>query len=76
MRPSSRGRHHSCHLVIEARVGAAVAGQADVNVNRSQLIDPQAAEVAFDTLAQLMRIDPLDGLDLDKFRLARERFGD
>jgi len=51
-----------------------VAGQAEVN--RSQLIDPQAAEVAFDTLAQLMRIDPLDGLDLDKFRLARERFGD
>jgi hypothetical protein len=74
MRPSSRGRHHSCHLVIEARVGAAVAGQAEVN--RSQLIDPQAAEVAFDTLAQLMRIDPLDGLDLDKFGLARERFGD
>jgi hypothetical protein len=40
------------------------------------LVDPQAAEVAFDILVQLMRIDPLDGLDLDKFGLARERFGD
>jgi len=39
------GRHHSGHLVIEGRVGAAVAGQAEVD--RSQLIDPQAAEVAF-----------------------------
>jgi hypothetical protein len=56
------------------RVGAAVAGQADVD--RSRLIDPQAAEVAFDALAQLVRIDPLDGLDLGKFGLAQDRFGD
>ena len=48
------GRHHGGQLVIEARVGLAGAGQAEVD--RRQLIHPQAAEVVFDALAQPARL--------------------
>ena len=48
------GLDHGGQLIIEARVGAAGAGQAEVD--RGQLADPQAAEIVFDALAQLARI--------------------
>ena len=45
------GLDHGGQLIIEARVGAAGAGQTEVD--RGQLVDPQAAEIVFDALAQL-----------------------
>ena len=48
------GRYHRGELVIEARVDAPVTGQAEVNGR--QLADPQAAQIALDALAQVVRI--------------------
>src|SRR6202034_3285910 len=48
------GLDHGGQLIIEARVGAAGAGQTEVD--RGQLADPQAAEIVFDALAQLTRV--------------------
>jgi hypothetical protein len=53
------GPDHGGQLIIEARVGPAGAGQTEVD--RGQLIDPQAAEIVFDALAQLASIVVGDG---------------
>ena len=54
MSPLVAGCDHSGQLVIEPCVDAAVAGQPEVN--GGQLIDPKAAKVVLDALAQLVRI--------------------
>jgi uncharacterized membrane protein YbhN (UPF0104 family) len=48
------GRDHRRQLVIEPRVDPPATGQAQVH--RSELPDPQAAQVVLDALAQLVRI--------------------
>jgi hypothetical protein len=50
MKPSSRAATLAA-IWSSKRARVAAAGQAEVD--RSQLIDPQAVEVALDTLAQL-----------------------
>ena len=45
------GCHHHGQLVVEARIDAAVAGQAEVD--RGELGDPQAAKVILDARAQV-----------------------
>jgi hypothetical protein len=53
IRASSRARTGG-QLIIEGRVDPAVAGQT--KVDRDQLADPQAAEIVFHALAQLVWI--------------------
>ena len=48
------GADHRGQQIIEARLDAAGAGQT--KIDRGQLVDPQAAEIVFDVLAQLARI--------------------
>ena len=46
------GPDHGGQLIVEARVGPARAGQPEVD--GGQLVDPQAAEIVLDALAQLV----------------------